>query len=216
MPKPHQMFFQGPEGGVPGFHAERRGVKANPDKCQVVISMRIPTNIKEVQQHTGRSIDLSCFLSWTIDNSLTFFVALKKKMRFESTPECEEAFTKVNNFLTSPPILTHPRDGSPLLLNLSVIDQAMSLVLVHEIYKAYKLVYFVRQVFMGTKECYQKIEKLALVIIVSACKLWPNFQGHKILVKTNYLVCQVSKKPDLDGRWYPGKLNSRNTTSISS
>ena len=31
-----------------GFMLTHRGIEANPDKCQVILSMRSPKNIKEV------------------------------------------------------------------------------------------------------------------------------------------------------------------------
>lgn len=60
--------------------------------------------------------------------------------------------------------------------------------------------YFISKVFIGAKARYQKIEKLVLAFVVVARKLRPYFQGHKILVNTNYHVHQVLKNPYLAGR----------------
>jgi len=38
-----------------------RGIEANLDKCVAIIKMRSPTNVKEVQQLTGRMAALSHF-----------------------------------------------------------------------------------------------------------------------------------------------------------
>lgn len=46
----------------------------------------------------------------------------------------------------------------------------------------------------SAKTCYQKIEELALAVIVTPRKLQPYFLGHKIFVKTNYRVQQIMKK----------------------
>lgn len=64
----------------------------------------------------------------------------------------------------------------------------MSSVLFQEIDKRKKHVYFISKVFRGVESWYQKIEKLGLALVVSMRKLKPNFQSHKILVKTNYHV----------------------------
>lgn len=105
-----------------GFMLRLRGIKANPYKCQTYIIMWSPTNLKEMQQLTCRLAALSCFLSCAGDKAFLFFTALKKKERFEWTFDCEEAFTKFNNFLSSPPVLTRLKDGSSLLLYLSITD----------------------------------------------------------------------------------------------
>lgn len=73
--------------------------------------------------------------------------------------------------------LTRLRDGSPLLIYLSVTDRAMSSVLIQEIDKAEKPVYFVNKVFRGAEARYQKIEKLALSVVIVERKLRPYFQG---------------------------------------
>ncbi|RDX68098.1 hypothetical protein CR513_52950, partial [Mucuna pruriens] len=46
-----------------GFMLTYRGIEANPDKCDAIIRMKSPHNVKEVQRLTGRLTLLSCFLS---------------------------------------------------------------------------------------------------------------------------------------------------------
>lgn len=74
-----------------GFMLTKRGIKDNMDKFHVVIIMRSPTNVKEVQQLTGCLATL--FRSsrvWTIRLSVSFST-LTKKEKFKWTIECEEA-----------------------------------------------------------------------------------------------------------------------------
>lgn len=133
--------------------------------------------------------------------SFPFFVALReKKEKFEWIAECEETFSKIKVFLKSPPILTRSKENLPFLIYLSVTERATSSVLVQEINKTKKLVYFISKVFKGAKTRYHKIEKLTLAIFTTTIKLWPYFQGHVILVKTNYLIRQVLKKLESAGR----------------
>lgn len=63
------------------------------------------------------------------------------------------------------------RDESLLLLYLATIYQVMSSVLVHEIDREKKPMYFVRKVFKVTEAHYHKIEKLTLPFVVAARKL---------------------------------------------
>lgn len=60
--------------------------------------------------------------------------------------------------------------------------------------------YFASNVFRGTEVRYQKIEKLVLVFVITVRKMHPYFQRHIIIMKTNYLIQQVLKKLDLEGR----------------
>ncbi|PNX63328.1 hypothetical protein L195_g061572, partial [Trifolium pratense] len=102
-----------------------RGIEANPEKCQAIIDMRSPTSVKEVQKLTGRIAALSRFLSCAGEKGFHFFTSQKKNERFSWTPECEEAFKQLKEFLASPPILTRPLPGNTLYLYLAVSDRAL-------------------------------------------------------------------------------------------
>lgn len=134
-----------------------RCIKANPDKCLSVITMRNPTNVNELQYLTCHLFALSRFLFCAGYKAFLLFASLNKNERFEWNPKCEKAFTKVKNFLILPLILTLPRDGSPLLIYLSIIYQAKSSILVQEIDRADKIVYLTSKVFRCVEERYQKI-----------------------------------------------------------
>nr|KYP74292.1 Retrovirus-related Pol polyprotein from transposon 297 family [Cajanus cajan] len=56
------------------------------------------------------------------------------------------------------------------------------------------------RVLQGAEVCYQKIEKLALTIVITARKLRHYFQSYKMVIRTDYPIRQVLQKPDLAGR----------------
>ena len=69
-----------------GFMVSQRGIEANPDKIQAILSIEPPKNIKEVQSLTGQVAALNRFVSKATDKCLPFFKVLKKA--FEWTDEC--------------------------------------------------------------------------------------------------------------------------------
>lgn len=88
----------------------------------------------------------------------------------------------------------------PLYLYLYVTDQSMSLVSVKEKNQVEQPIYFVSKVFKDVKARYQKIERLALEVVIAAWKLKTYFQGHIVTMKTNYPIQKVLKKLDLARR----------------
>ncbi|MCI41022.1 gag-pol polyprotein, partial [Trifolium medium] len=52
----------------------------------------------------------------------------------------------------------------------------------------------------GAEVRYQRIERLSLAVVVTARKLRQYFQSHEIVVKTDYPIKNVLRKPDLAGR----------------
>nr|KYP61244.1 Retrovirus-related Pol polyprotein from transposon 17.6 [Cajanus cajan] len=164
---PEKYSFGVQAGKFLGFLLTHRGIEANPDKCSAIINMRSPSTVKEVQQLTGRMASLSRFLSRAADKALPLFQCLRKNDRFAWTTECEEAFSELKKSLASSPILTKPRLDMPLLVYISASDRAVSSVLVQEQEASQVPIYFVSRVLQGAETRYQRIEKLALVILGS-------------------------------------------------
>lgn len=97
---PAKISFEIQIGKFLGFMLNRRGIKSNPNKFQTFIDMRRPTNVKDVQQFTGRLTAVSRFLFCEGDIDFLFLASLRKKEKFKWTTECEEYFTKIKEFLT--------------------------------------------------------------------------------------------------------------------
>ena len=91
-----------------GLIVNNRGIEANPDKIKVVLNMPSPSGIKEVQRLTGRIAALSRFVSRASDKCQPFFQVLKKAFQWDT--KCEEAFSALKTYLSSPP---PPHSGKP-------------------------------------------------------------------------------------------------------
>ena len=85
-----------------GFIVINRKIEANPDKIKVMLDMRPPSNTKEIQRLIGRIVALSRFVSRSNDKCQPFFQALKKAFHWDA--HCEEAFSALKTYLSSPPL----------------------------------------------------------------------------------------------------------------
>ena len=65
--------------------------------------------MKEVQSLTGKVAALNRFVSRAMDKCMPFFKLLKKA--FQWTDECEQAFAKLKEYLTRPPLFESLSDG---------------------------------------------------------------------------------------------------------
>ena len=181
-----------------GFIVNHRGIDANPDKIKVVLDMPSPSGIKEVQRLTGRIASLSRFVSRASDKCQPFFQILKKAFQWDA--KCEEAFTALKTYLSSPPILVSPIEGELLTMYLAVSDFSTSAVLVRDKERVQHPVYYCSRALRGAEERYPRMEKLILALVTAARKLRPYFQAHTIEVPTEYLMKQVLHKPETSGR----------------
>ena len=123
-----------------GSIVNNRGIEANPYKIKVVLDMQPPSNIKDVQRLTWRIAVLSLFISRASDKCRPFFQVLKKAFQWDA--HCQEAFTMLKTYLSSPPILVSPSEGELLTLYLAVSDFATSAALVRERDRVQQPIYY--------------------------------------------------------------------------
>uniref|UniRef100_A0A2N9FHX8 RNase H type-1 domain-containing protein n=1 Tax=Fagus sylvatica TaxID=28930 RepID=A0A2N9FHX8_FAGSY len=154
-----------------GFMVSQRRIEANPDKIKAVLEMTPPRMIKET---------------------------LRKA--FIWTDECQKSFEELKTYLTSPPLLSPLQRGKTLFLYLAVSPTAVSSALIREEGNTQLPVYYTSKAFQGAEERYPAMEKLALALVITARKLRPYFQSHRIVVLTNHPLRKAMNKPDAVGR----------------
>jgi hypothetical protein len=119
-------------GNLLDFLVFYRRIEANPEKIKTIEVMRPPTRIKDVQKLTGCLVALSRFIFRLVERALTLFKFLCKSCPFVWTDEAEEAFQDLKRYITSPSVMVASEPGEPLLLYVTAIAEAVSMVLVAE------------------------------------------------------------------------------------
>jgi len=123
---PTKCVFGIAGGKFLGFMLTHSGIKANPNKCSVVFSMRSPSCLKEVQSLVGKLTYLSRFLPRIAEKIISMVNALKKADKFTWSSECENSFEAVKEAVSLTPILEKPTPNSRLLLYISVSKRVVS------------------------------------------------------------------------------------------
>ena len=123
-----------------GFIVNNQGIEANPNKIKAVLDMLPPSNIKDIQRLTGRIAALSRFMSKASNKCKPFFQVLKKAFQWDA--HCEEAFTALKIYLSSPPVLVSSSEGELHTLYLAVSDFSTSAALVRERDRVQQPVYY--------------------------------------------------------------------------
>ncbi|CAL2270674.1 unnamed protein product [Prunus armeniaca] len=116
---PTKCAFGVSSGKFLGFMVIQRGIEANPEKIKAIIDMETQRTHKDIQSLTGRVAALTCFISKATDKYVPFFKALKGgKQHIAWTPECDQAFQELKNYMGKAPLLPKPLPGEVLLLYL--------------------------------------------------------------------------------------------------
>ncbi|KAL2248228.1 UNVERIFIED_CONTAM: Retrovirus-related Pol polyprotein from transposon [Sesamum indicum] len=107
------------------------------------------------------------------------------------------AFKQLKDYLRRLPLLVNPRLEDTLFLYLAVSEHAVSSALVREENRIQNPVYYISKMLQGAELRYSMIEKLVLGLVVTARRLRPYFQSHKITVLTNQPLKNILSRPEL-------------------
>nr|XP_019066935.1 uncharacterized protein LOC101255278 [Solanum lycopersicum] len=116
------------------------------------------------------------------------FKLLKKDAPTKWTEECQTAFDAIKSYLSNPPVLVLPREGSPLLQYLSISDSAFGCVLGQhdETGKKEKAIYYISKKFTPYESRYTLLERTCCALTWLAQKL-----RHYLSSYTTYLVSRM-------------------------
>ena len=141
---------------------------------------------------------MSRFVFRSIDKCQPFFQVLKKAFHWDA--HCQEAFSVLKTYLSSPYILVSSVEGELLTLYLAVSDFSTSAALVRERDRAQQSVYYCNRALREVEERYPKMEKLVLALVTTAKRLQPYFQAHTIEIMTEHPMKQILHKLETSGR----------------
>jgi hypothetical protein len=143
---------------------------------------------------------LNIFISKSSKKCKEFYDILRKNKKFEWTEKHEAALKDLKDYLSSAPSLMKPVDGESLTLYLTVSSSAVSAVLAKDYESQHHPVYYVSKSLLDAESRYSHLEKLILALIMASTKLRHYFETHAIIVKNNYPIKSVLRKPEMSGR----------------
>src|SRR4051812_42276041 len=183
-----------------------RGIEANPEKVQEIARMQRPTNIKGVQQLTGKLAALSRFISRLGERTLPFYKLLRKGEKFEWTEEASNAFANLKKTLSTPPILEVPKEREKLYLYIAARSSVVSTVLVVEhaeegkIQSIQRPIYYLSTLLTKPQQRYPHYQKLLLAIIMTSRKVSQYFDEHSITIVSSAPLADILNNPSATGR----------------
>ncbi|XP_069147092.1 uncharacterized protein [Solanum lycopersicum] len=105
---PAKCVFGVPAGKLLGFIVSRRGIELDPSKIKAICDLPLPKSKKEVMSFLGRLNYISRFIAQSTVFCEPIFKLLKKDGAVKWTSECQQAFDKIKDYLSNPPVLVPP------------------------------------------------------------------------------------------------------------
>ncbi|XP_077244859.1 uncharacterized protein LOC143884896 isoform X2 [Tasmannia lanceolata] len=200
---PSKCVFGVTSGKLLGFMVSQRGIEVDPQKIKAIQEMPPPRTEKEIRGFLGRIQFLRRFIAHLTSTCEPIFKLLKKNSSKEWTEECQQAFEKIKQSLSEPPIVAPVIPGHPLLLYLSVTETTMGCMLAQQDpeTKHEKAVYYLSKKMLEYEQKYTVLEKTCLALVWATQRLRHYLLSHKVLLLSRMDPLKyLFEKPALTGR----------------
>lgn len=183
-----------------GHMISHQGIEVNPDQVSTLLNLEESKDAKQRQFLTRMVVTLGRFISRLADKCRPFFRILGTKRKFLWDEDCSVEFQEIKTYLSSSPYLSIPGSGEPLFLYLAVSEHAVSMVLVREVDRDQKPIFFVSKMMNEIDSRHLPLEKAALALIQTAKKLLYYFQASTVTVLTDLPLKTLLQSSDFSER----------------
>ncbi|KAA3482495.1 gag/pol polyprotein [Gossypium australe] len=185
---PTKCTFGVRSGKLLGFVVSEKGIEVDSDKVKAIQDLPPPRTQKEVRGFLGRLNYIARFISQLTEKCDPIFRLLKKHSQGVWDEECQRAFDKVKQYLSTALVLSPPNPDRPLILYLSVFDNSMGCVLGQhdESGRKEKAIYYLSKRFTECEMRYSSIEKLCCALIWATRRL-----RQYMLYHTTWLISKL-------------------------
>jgi len=200
---PAKCTFGATSGKLLGFVVSEKGIEIDPDKIKAIQNLPSPKTQKEVRDFLGRLNYIARFISQLTAKCDPIFKLLKKRDPGEWDEECQNAFEKIKDYLTNPPVLVPPVPERPLILYLTVFENSMGCVLGQQDENGKKehAVYYLSKKFTEYEAKYSPLEKMCCALAWATHRLRQYMLYHTtLLIAKLDPIRYIFKKPGLSGR----------------
>ena len=126
---PKKYIFQVTSGKLLGHIVSERGMEVDPNKIKAIQEMPVLKIEKDVQGFIGKLQYISRFIAKLTMICDPVSKLLRNNQPVEWNEECQKAFDKIKEYLTSPLVLKPSRQGKPLILYLALEENVMGAIL---------------------------------------------------------------------------------------
>ena len=126
---PQKCTFGVTVGKLLGFLMSDRGIKVDPSKIKAILEMPPPKSEKAIKGLLGRLQYISRFIAKLTSTCEPIFKLLRKNEPHEWNDECQKVFELIKEYPLHLSIVVSPMHKKPLLLHLSIIEDAVGSML---------------------------------------------------------------------------------------
>ncbi|XP_062014162.1 uncharacterized protein LOC133730624, partial [Rosa rugosa] len=195
-----KCHFMVKQGIVLGHIVSARGIEVDKAKVDIVRYLPSPTSVREIRSFLGHAGFYRRFIKDFSKISRPLCQLLQKDVPFHFDKECQDAFDKLKELLTSAPIMLPPDWSLPFELMCDASDYAVGAVLGQRKDKRPYAIYYASRTLNDAQMNYSTTEKELLAVVFALEKFRSYLLGTKVIIYTDhaalkYLMTKKEAKP---------------------
>ena len=177
------------------------GIKPNPDKVEVIKSYPKPKNLKQVRGFLGLTGFYRKYIKHYAIIAQPLYNLTKKDVTFKWSDECQEAFDKLKNHITSESILAFPDFNKPFVLATDASKLGIGACLSQVQDGEMKPIAFTGRGLSKAEGNYNVTEQELLAIVYAVQKFKVYLLGQKFKIDTDHKALKwLLSQNDTEGR----------------
>ncbi|XP_045765544.1 uncharacterized protein K02A2.6-like [Maniola jurtina] len=170
-----------------GYIISSEGVKVDEDKVAAVLKIPRPRDVPQLRSFLGLINFYAKFVKNVSSVLAPLYELLKKGVGWKWSAECERAFVKIKDILTSAPVLAHYDTNKPLVLTCDASAVGIGGVLTQAAPDgSERAVVYVSRALTCSEKHYSQIDKEALAIVYCLKKLHQYLYGRRFTLRTDH------------------------------
>jgi len=165
-----------------------KGIEVNKSKIELIANLPTPKSVKDVRSFLGHAGFYRRFIKDFSVISKPLCNLLTKENVFKWTEQCEEAFIKLKNLLTSAPVIQPPDWSLPFEIMCDASDYVVDAVLGQRKDTKPYVIYYASKTLNGAQMNYTTTEKELLAVVFACDKFRFYLVGSPVVVFSDHVA----------------------------
>ncbi|GFR30068.1 retrovirus-related Pol polyprotein from transposon 17.6 [Trichonephila clavata] len=169
-----------------GHIISAEGVRTDPDKIWAVKNWKSQTDVHQLRSFLGLCTYYRKFVKDFSTIARPLHKLTEANQKFIWTDECNDAFNKLKDALTSAPILAYPEAGEQFILDTDASHESIGAVLSQEIDGQERVIAYFSKCLSRPERNYCVTRKELLAIVKAIEHFYPYLYGRRFLLRTDH------------------------------
>ncbi|KAK3083233.1 hypothetical protein FSP39_017411 [Pinctada imbricata] len=169
-----------------GHIVSKEGIKTDPNKIQSVVNWPKPRKVKDVRSFVGLCSYYRKFVKNFAQIAKPLHRLTEKGREFVWDEECENAFQKLKQTLTTAPILAYPKEDGKFVIDTDASNEGMGAVLSQVQNGEERVLCYFSKCLSGVERRYCVTRRELLAVVCAVRQFHHYVYGRKFLIRTDH------------------------------